>query len=112
MTSYIRTPFRLLAVFFLFCMLLAAPAKAQVTTGSIIGRVADAQGNVVPNASVTARNKATGRSRTTTTNEVGEYTLADLPAGTYELSVEAKGFSKALLSEMELNVGATVTQNF
>src|SRR5947209_10491102 len=112
MTSYLQTGLRLVAAFFVFVTLLAAPAAAQVTTGNITGRVADAQGNVVPNASVTARNKATGRSRTTTTNEVGEYTLADLPAGTYELSVEAKGFSKALLSEMELNVGATVTQNF
>ena len=112
MTSYIQTGLRLVAAFFVFVTLLAAPAAAQVTTGNITGRVADAQGNVVPNASVTARSKATGRSRTTTTNDVGEYTLADLPAGTYELSVEAKGFSKALLSELELNVGATVTQNF
>src|SRR5438105_4940926 len=112
MTSYLQTGLRLLAAFFMFVTLLAASAAAQVTTGNIHGRVADAQGNVVPGATVTARSKATGRARATTTNEAGEYTLADLPAGTYELSVEAKGFSKALLSEMELNVGATVTQNF
>ena len=93
-------------------VLLAAHASAQVTTGSITGRVSDAQGNVVPNAAVTARNKATGRSRTATTSDVGEYTLTDLPAGTYEVTVEAKGFSKALLGELEVNVGATVTQNF
>ena len=113
MTPYIRrVGFRVLAAFFFFATLLAATAAAQVTTGNITGRVADAQGNVVPGAAVTARSKATGRSRATTTNEAGEYTLADLPAGTYELSVEAKGFSKAVLGEMELNVGATVTQNF
>jgi hypothetical protein len=110
MTPYIRLG--LLAAFFAFNALLAPTASAQVTTGSITGRVADAQGNVVPGATVTARSKATALSRSTTTNEAGEYTLADLPAGTYELTVEAKGFSKAVLGEMELNVGATVTQNF
>jgi len=112
MTSYKRIAFRLLATSFLFAILFEAAATAQVTTGNITGRVADAQGNVVPNASVTARNKATDRSRTTTTNEAGEYTLTDLSAGTYEVTVEAKGFSKALLGELELNVGATLTQNF
>lgn len=112
MTSYMQTVLRFLAASFVFAILLASNATAQVTTGNITGRVADAQGNVVPNASVTARSKATGRSRTTTTNEVGEYTLTDLPAGTYEITVEANGFSKALLDELELNVGATVAQNF
>jgi hypothetical protein len=112
MRPYARTGLRLFAAFFLFAVLLAAPSKAQVTTGNVNGRVADQQGHVVPGATVTARSKATAISRTTTTNDAGEYTLADLPAGTYELTVEAKGFSKAVLSELELNVGATVTQNF
>jgi hypothetical protein len=112
MTAYVQTVLRFLAASFVFTILLASNTMAQVTTGNITGRVADAQGNVVPNASVTARSTATGRSRTTTTNEVGEYTLTDLPAGTYEVTVEAKGFNKALLGELELNVGATVAQNF
>jgi hypothetical protein len=112
MASFAQTTPRFLASIFMFGILFAATATAQVTTGNITGHVADAQGNVVPNASVTARNKATSISRTTTTNESGEYTLADLPAGTYEVTVEAKGFSKAQLGTLELNVGATVTQNF
>src|SRR5579885_2113153 len=111
MASFVQTVPRTLASIFMFGILFAVTATAQVTTGNITGHVADAQGNVVPNASVTARNKATSISRTTT-NEAGEYTLADLPAGTYEVTVEAKGFSKAQLSTLELNVGATVTQNF
>ncbi len=112
MTSYRQVIARTLAFLCLFTILLVAPVLAQVTTGDITGRVADAQGNLVPNASVTARNKATGLSRTTTSNEDGNYTLVQLPAGTYEVSVEAKGFSKALLKDMEVNVGATLTQNF
>lgn len=112
MTSYQQVIARTLTLACLFTMLLVAPAFAQVTTGDITGRIADAQNNLVPNASVTARNKATGLSRTTTSNEDGIYTLAQLPAGTYELSVESKGFSKALLKDVDVNVGATLTQNF
>lgn len=112
MTSSMRTAPRFLAASFLLLVLLAAHVSAQVTTGSITGRVSDAQGAAVPNAAVTARNKATGRERTATTNEAGDYTLADLPAGTYEVTVESKGFSKALLAALDVNVGATVTQNF
>ncbi len=111
MTSY-QQVVRTLACLFLLSMMFVGAAQAQVTTGDITGRVADAQGNLVPNASVTARNKATGLSRTTTSNEDGNYTLVQLPAGTYEVSVEARGFSKALLKDMEVNVGATLTQNF
>ena len=112
MTPYRQIIVRILVAFSLFSMLTVAPTLAQVTTGDITGTVVDAQGNVVPNASVTARNQATGQARTTTTNEQGDYTLTDLPAGTYEMSVEARGFSKALLKNMELNVGAKLTQNF
>ncbi|HWW74992.1 MAG TPA: TonB-dependent receptor, partial [Pyrinomonadaceae bacterium] len=107
-----RTAPQFLAASFVLLVLLAAHASAQVTTGSITGRVSDAQGAAVPNAAVTARSKATGRERTATTNEAGDYTLADLPAGTYEVTVESKGFSKALLAALDVNVGATVTQNF
>ncbi|HYX40726.1 MAG TPA: TonB-dependent receptor, partial [Pyrinomonadaceae bacterium] len=85
---------------------------AQQSTGDITGRVLDQQGGAVPNATVTARSKGTSFSRTTTTNEQGEYTLAELPPGAYEVTVEAKGFSKTLLKDYELNVGATQTQNF
>ncbi len=111
MTPY-RQVIRTLAAFFALSILLAVPAQAQVTTGDITGRVADAQDKSLPNASVTARNKATGQSRTTTTNEAGEYTLVQLPPGTYEITVESRGFSKALLKDVELNIGATLTQNF
>src|SRR5205085_6161326 len=89
-----------------------AAAMAQQSTGDITGRVLDQQGGAVPNATVTARSKGTSFSRTTTTNEQGEYTLAELPPGAYEVTVEAKGFSKTLLKDYELNVGATQTQNF
>jgi outer membrane receptor protein involved in Fe transport len=88
------------------------PSIAQVTTGDITGRVLDAQGNAVAGATVTARNSASGVAKSATTNDQGEYTLAQLPPGTYELSVEAKGFSKALLKAFEVTIGTKPTANF
>ncbi|HYY58907.1 MAG TPA: carboxypeptidase-like regulatory domain-containing protein, partial [Pyrinomonadaceae bacterium] len=91
------------------CALMAGTALSQETTGDISGRVTDALGNVVPNATVTAHNQGTGLTRTATTNESGDFTVALLPAGRYDVSVEAASFSKALLKDLELNVGATQT---
>lgn len=87
-------------------------ARGQVTTGDITGRVLDAQGRVVPGATVTARNKGTGLTRTATTNDAGEYSITELPPGKYDVTVEAKSFSKAFLQDFELNVGTKPTLNF
>ncbi len=95
-----------------FTLLLAATALAQVTTGDITGHVLDAQGNIVPNATVTVRNTGTGLTRTAQTDTEGTYTVAQLPAGTYEVTVEAQGFNRALLKSLDVNVGAQLTQNF
>ncbi|HKY06498.1 MAG TPA: TonB-dependent receptor [Blastocatellia bacterium] len=91
---------------------LVCPAFAQVSTGDVTGRVLDPQGGVVADATVTARNIATGLTRTTTTNDAGEYTFTQLPPGTYEIAVEAKGFSRALQKDFEVNVGTKPTLNF
>ncbi|HVG17612.1 MAG TPA: TonB-dependent receptor [Blastocatellia bacterium] len=92
--------------------LLSSQVFTQVSTGDITGRVLDPQGNVVPGATVTAKNNATGLTRTTTSNDSGEYTITQLPPGTYEITVEARGFSRALQKDFELNVGTKPTLNF
>src|SRR5712692_10263367 len=101
-----------IAIVFALSIVFVAPCIAQVTTGDITGRVTDPQGRVVAGASVTVTNKCTSQTRTATTNDSGEYTVAELPPAKYDVTVEAKGFSKPLLSDFELNVGAKVTQNF
>ncbi len=90
---------------------ITVPGYGQVTSGDITGRITDSQGNVVPGATVAATNKGTGAVRTTTTDGGGEYTIAQLPAGKYDVTVEARTFSKALLQDFELNVGAKPTLN-
>jgi outer membrane receptor protein involved in Fe transport len=94
------------------CLLLAAPvARAQVTTAELTGRVTDQNGAAVPSATITARNTGTGLTRTAQTNEEGAYTITQLPPGTYDVTVEAPNFSRALSRALELNVGTRLTQN-
>src|ERR1051325_12126781 len=106
MTRYYRL-FMHLTVVLGLSMLLAGGALAQQTTGDITGRVTDALGNIVPNASVSAHNIGTGLTRTATTDAAGEFTLTQLPAGKYDVTVEGARFSKTPLQEVELNVGGT-----
>jgi outer membrane receptor protein involved in Fe transport len=87
-------------------------ANAQATTASLTGRVTDSLGNVVPNAAVVATNKGTAQTRSVVTNGDGEYSVTELAPGRYSVTVEAPSFSKALLEEIELNVGSTQTVNF
>ena len=93
-------------------LLLAAPVAAQVTTADITGRVLDQNGAAVASATITARNTSTGQERTSQSDQQGNYTLSELPPGTYDITVEAPNFSKAVVKAREVNVGTTVTQNF
>lgn len=96
----------------LAALLLTAPVAAQVTTADITGRVLDQNGAAVSSATVTARNTANGQERTVQSDQEGNYTLAKLAPGTYDISVEAPNFSKAVIQGREINVGTTVTLNF
>src|ERR1044072_6428098 len=101
-----------LSILFLLVAVLVFPACTQVSTGDMTGRVTDQQGQVVPGATVTATNKGTGLTRSTTTDDAGEYTITQLPPGKYDLSVEAKSFIKTLAPNFDINVGAKVTNKY
>ena len=93
-------------------LLFATPATAQVTTADITGRVVDQNGAAVANATVTARHVGTGQERSAQSDGQGNYTIAELPPGTYDITAEAPNFSKAVLKGREVNVGTTVPLNF
>ncbi len=82
------------AVLLCIALLIAvAPSlNAQLLYGSIVGTVTDQSGAVVPNAQVKAVNPATGEARETTTDESGRYTIGNVVAGAYDVSVAAPGF--------------------
>jgi len=81
-------------------------AQSQATTGDIEGRVLDPNGAVVPNASVTARNQATGFERTANTDGDGNYRIVLLPPGTYSVEATAGGFNKVGANAVQVTVGS------
>jgi len=88
---------------------LAGHAHAQVEQGAITGRVFDEGGGVVPGASVTVTETATGIVRETVTNEAGQYTVPYLHVGSYEVSASLSGFSGARVTAVAIRVGLTAT---
>src|SRR6059036_996649 len=96
----------------LVLLLTCAPAFAQQTTGNITGRVLDQQNAAVPGATVTAKNAATGFSRTDTSDAEGVYRLTGLPVGVYELIAELQGFTTVNKKDIEVNVSQTQAVDF
>jgi len=81
----------------------AIQAFAQDAT--LVGTVTDSSGAVVPNAAITITNKATGQVRKLTTNDTGQYVASALPIGSYDVRVQATGFSQAYTTGLVLNIG-------
>src|SRR5271169_2858320 len=84
--------------------LLSAMLVAQTFRGTILGTVTDPSGAVVSGAAVKVRNVATGLERTTTTSADGSYSIAELPIGTYSVTITQTGFQTAVTSSVEVNV--------
>lgn len=83
---------------------LAAFAQAQETTGTIVGHVTDQNGAAVVDATVTVTDPERGFTRNYTTTEDGVYTAANLPVGTYRITIEKAGFKKQVQEDFKLNV--------
>jgi hypothetical protein len=93
-----------LAVYFLFVI----AVFAQSDRGTITGTVVDPTAAVVPGAKIMAKNTETGVVSQATATETGNFTLPSLPAGTYDVSVEASGFKKTTQPGVVVQVAQTV----
>ncbi len=89
--------------------LLAALAAAQMSTSVITGTVTDKSGAVVPGATVTAANESTGVSYKQATTETGLYSFPALPAGSYTITVEMRGFKTSRQTGNVLEVSTPLT---
>lgn len=90
---------------FAFCLLVAALAcSAQTITSSIVGTVTDPSGAVVPNVTISVRNLDTGIRSSATTDNVGNYTVAQLPPGNYQVEAESTGFKKFVRQNVTLEL--------
>ena len=90
---------------FVLILLLGTAAMAQETTGGIQGTVKDPSGAVVPNAKVVVTGSTLVGSKEIETDAAGYYRFANLPPGTYAISVSAKGFKSIKREGVSLEVG-------
>jgi hypothetical protein len=106
---------RLLDRVMLVAMLLgvsALPAFGQIDRGAITGRILDSSGAVVPSATVTITNKATGVAVTTSADADGEYQVLTLIPGTYTVKATAAGFESVLRDDIHLHVQDLLSIDF
>jgi Carboxypeptidase regulatory-like domain len=90
----------------------AARLSGQAITGTVVGTVSDATGAVVAGAKVTAKNVATGMTLSTTTGSEGNYTIPNVPSGTYDISAQMSGFSTAVAPGNVVQVQQTTRVDF
>ncbi len=93
-------------------LVVASSCLGQSVDGSIRGRVTDASGAVVPEATVLAIDEATGVERTTRTNRRGAYMLPELPAGSYAVSARSDGFRMVVREALTVHIGQVVLEDF
>ena len=87
----------------LLLTLFQAPAIGQVLFGSMVGNVTDASGAAIPGAEVKITETSTNNVFTATSSEGGNYTVANLPGGTYKVEVSKDGFRTFVASNILVN---------
>src|SRR5437667_435265 len=95
--------------FLILIVLGVAAAIAQTGSSNITGSVRDVNGAVVPGATMTAKNEATGVTSTQTTTDSGLYAFSSLPVGKYTITVEKQGFKTLQKTNNVLEVGIPLT---
>jgi hypothetical protein len=93
----------------LLCLALSAGAVfAQTDRGTITGTIADPAGAVIPGATVQGRNSETGAQYEAASTSTGNYTLAQLPAGVYQLTASVSGFKQYVRTGITVMVAQTL----
>ncbi len=95
----------------LLAVTLAAPARAQKTTGDINGTIVDSTGAVLPGVTVTATCPPTNFSRTATTDAQGGFSLPELPICVYKVTAELPGF-KTVARDTQVAVNTVAKVDF
>jgi len=94
----------------IFALLLGVgSASAQQGTTEVRGRVLDAQGAMLPGATVTVRNQDTGMFRETVSGEDGTFFVSGIVPGFYAVEAALPGFKKLGLKDIRLEIGKTTT---
>lgn len=94
-----------IAIGVMVIVLAAAPAAGQTLYGGVVGSVRDAQGAVVPGATVTLVNTGTNLTRDTVTDTQGAYSFVNVLAGQFDVKVALQGFREAVRSGVPVTAG-------
>jgi len=96
-------------------LLVATSAFAQgggaSSTGTIQGRVTDAQSALLPGVTITAISPALLGAQTTITSDTGNYRFPAVPPGTYTLTYELSGFNTVKREGIQISLGFTANVN-
>src|SRR5215469_4273788 len=98
----------------LFLLLFSVLALGQGVgfSGNLSGRVTDSSGAVLANADVVATHTQTGLQRSVKTDSAGQYRLAGLAPGNYDVSAQVSGFETQMQKGVTVTVGETSLVNF
>lgn len=97
---------RALLLFAIGCVLFTAPMEAQSFRGAIIGTVTDQTGGPIAGADVTVNNIGTDLSRTVKTDDAGNFSVPELPLGSYKVIAEKPGFTSVTQAGVTVDVAA------
>ena len=89
-------------------LMMSALAFGQSDKGTITGTIADPAGAIVAGAPIELRNIDTGAMYQTASSATGNFTLAQVPAGGYEMTVAVQGFKKYVRQNITVDVAQTV----
>jgi Carboxypeptidase regulatory-like domain/TonB dependent receptor len=90
------------------CMTAVSIGFAQTDRGTITGTISDPAGAVVAQAKIAAKNTATGANYQVGSSATGNYTLPQLPAGNYEMTVSVQGFKTFIRTNIQVAVAGTL----
>ena len=99
------------ALLLLLGMIAPVAAFGQTDRGSLTGVVSDSKGLAIQKAVVSMRNADSGEQYKATTTNTGSFTLSSLPAGKYDLNVQAPGFRGYEQNGITISVAEAVLQN-
>jgi len=92
----------------IFAALVSTAVFAQSDRGTVTGTISDPAGAVIANAPIALKNSATGANYEAASTATGNYTIAQLPAGTYEMTVTVPGFKKYVRQNIDVQVAQTL----
>jgi hypothetical protein len=87
------------------CLLIAGACWSQDARGTILGKVSDPSGALIPGAQVVVTNAAMGTKTVVTTNAEGYYLAPLLSPGQYQVEASSAGFKKAIRNDIEVRIG-------